>query len=88
MAMISKIRRQRGALVMTIPSALRKLLHVEAGAKLELDVVDGKLIAQPVVRARKRYSLAELLEGSDAVTALNAQTAWAREGQPVRHELV
>jgi antitoxin ChpS len=84
----SKIRRQGGAAVMTIPPTLLKLLHLEVGAQLELNVVDGELIARPVSPpARKRYRLAELLEGSEEIAELNEQTASAREGGPVGREL-
>ena len=88
MSVTSKIRRQGGAAVMTIPPTLLKLLHLEVGAQLELNVVDGELIARPVVQpVRKRYTLAQLLEGSDEIAGLNAETAWAREGDPVGREL-
>lgn len=88
MSVTSKIRRQGGAAVITLPPTLLKLLHLEVGAQLELNVVDGELIARPLRQPlRKRYSLAELLEGSEAVAELNAQTAFAREGDPVGREL-
>lgn len=88
MSVTSKIRRQGGAAVMTIPPTLLKLLHLEVGAQLELNVVDGELIARPVVQpVRKRYTLAELLEGAEAIAELNAATAGAREGDPVGREL-
>ena len=88
MSVTSKIRRQGGAAVMTIPPTLLKLLHLEVGAQLELNVVDGELIARPVLQpVRKRYTLAQLLEGSDEIAELNAETAWAREGDPVGREL-
>ncbi|OYV50600.1 MAG: PbsX family transcriptional regulator [Candidimonas sp.] len=87
MAVISKIRRQGGALVMTIPPTLIKLLDLNAGAQMELDVTGGKLTARPVSPARKHYSLTELLKGSKSVARLNADTAWAREGEPVDREL-
>lgn len=88
MSVTSKIRRQGGAAVMTIPPTLLKLLHLEVGAQLELNVVDGELIARPVVQpVRKRYTLAELLEGAEAIAELNAATANAREGDPVGREL-
>ncbi|MFW0756607.1 AbrB/MazE/SpoVT family DNA-binding domain-containing protein [Pseudomonas sp. H11T01] len=88
MSVTSKIRRQGGAAVMTIPPTLLKLLHLEVGAQLELNVVDGELIARPVVKpVRKRYTLAQLLEGADEIAELNAETAWAREGDPVGREL-
>lgn len=87
MAVISKIRRQGGALVMTIPPALLKLLHVDAGDQMTLDVADGQLIARPLASARRRYSLAEILEGSESIAELNADTAWARDGGSVGREL-
>lgn len=87
MAVTSKIRRQGGALVMTIPPALLKLLHIDAGDQMTLDVTDGQLIARPVASPNKRYTLAELLDGSESVAELNAETAWAREGGPAGREL-
>ncbi|MFW9079241.1 AbrB/MazE/SpoVT family DNA-binding domain-containing protein [Pseudomonas sp. P2757] len=88
MSVTSKIRRQGGAAVITIPPTLLKLLHLEVGAQVELNVVDGELVARPVAPlARKRYSLSELLEGAESLQELNAQTAEAREGDPVGREL-
>jgi antitoxin ChpS len=88
MSVTSKIRRQGGAAVITLPPTLLKLLHLEVGAQLELKVVDGELIARPVVEpSRKRYSLAELLEGSEEMAELNEQTASACEGDAVGREL-
>lgn len=87
MAVVSKIRRQGGAAVMTIPPALLKLMHVEVGAQVSLSVAEGELIARPINAQRKRYSLAELLQGADAMAELNAETEWAREGTPVGREI-
>ena len=87
MPVTSKIRRQGGAAVMTIPPALLKLLNVEVGAEVSLSVAKGELVARPVKSSRKRYPLSELLKGSDAIAELNAETAWARQGDPVGREL-
>ncbi|CRL49235.1 PbsX family transcriptional regulator [Pseudomonas sp. SIMBA_041] len=88
MSVTSKIRRQGGAAVITLPPTLLKLLHLEVGAQLELNVVNGELIARPVVpSSRKRYSLTELLEGAEEMAELNALTSSAREGDPVGREL-
>jgi antitoxin ChpS len=87
MPVTSKIRRQGGAAVMTIPPALLKLMDVEVGAQVSLSVDDGELIARPLKAARKRYPLSELLKGADAMAELNSETAWAREGDPVGREL-
>lgn len=70
----AKIRRQGGATVFSIPPALLRMLGVEVGAELALVVNNGVLIATPT-RAKKRYTLAELLAGTDEMSALNKQAA-------------
>lgn len=84
------VRQQGGAVIMTIPANLVKMLDIEVGDRLALDVVKGKLVASPVSQAApKRYTLEELLQGvsKKAMTQLNAETAWAREGAAVGREL-
>ncbi len=84
------IRRQGGAAIMTIPSAVLERLNVEVGASLELDVNGEGFTARPVHKTeRKRYALAELLRGATPkrISRLNADTAWAREGKPVGREI-
>lgn len=86
-------RQQGGAVIMTIPADLLKLLNIKAGDQLDLDVVPGGggFVAHVISDAKKRrYTLAELLEGVDekSMKSLNAQTAWAREGDPIGRELV
>jgi antitoxin ChpS len=83
----SKIRKQGGAAVMTIPPALLRLMDVDIGTQVTLTVEDRKLVVRPAASARKRYSLADLLKGAEAVKQLNADVAWARNGDPVGHEL-
>ena len=87
MPLTSKIRRQGGAAVITIPPALLKLMHVEIGAQVSLSVAGGELIARAVKGSRTRYSLTELLEGSEAMAELNEKTEHAREGGPIGREL-
>jgi antitoxin ChpS len=84
----SKIRKQGGAAVMTIPPALLRLMDVDIGTQVTLTVEDRKLVVRTAASARKRYSLADLLKGAEAVKQLNADVAWARNGDPVGHELV
>ena len=77
------VRKQGGAAVITIPSAILRLLNLEIGAMLELDVKKGTLIARPDTGSKpKRYTLAELLEGAtpESIKALNKKTSWARQG--------
>jgi antitoxin ChpS len=88
MSVTTKIRRQGGAAIITIPPALLKLMDIEVGAQLTLVVDKGELIARPVQETkRKRYTLDELLEGSDVMKELNADVAWSQGGSPVGHEI-
>ena len=80
-AVVVTIRRQGGARVMTLPPALLALLGADAGTALALAVKGGALVATPVVApARRRYTLAELLEGAEHLPALYAGTAGALDG--------
>lgn len=87
--MTVNIRKQGGAAIMTIPADVLKLLNLEVGSALELQVSDGSFTARPVRPiARERYTLAELLRGvtPDVMAELAAATAWAREGEPMGRE--
>ena len=88
--MTVNIRKQGGAAIMTIPADVLKLLDLDVGSTLELQVSDGGFTARPVRPvACERYTLAELLHGvtPDVMAELAADTAWAREGEPVGREL-
>ena len=65
---------------MTIPAEVLKELAVAVGETLELEVADGVMVARPARRsARRRYSMAELLEGvtpAVARTMARASAAW------------
>jgi len=84
------IRKQGGASVITIPPDVLRKLHIGVGATLSIEFVEGAVTLRPVTRnSRKRYTLAELLQGvtPEVMTALNEDTAWAREGEAVGREL-
>jgi antitoxin ChpS len=87
MSVTTKIRKQGGAAVVTIPPVVLKMMELEIGDQLSLEMADGELVVKPVRNARKRYKLSELLEGKDAMSRLNADLAWAMEGDPVGHEI-
>ena len=82
------VRKQGGAAVVTVPAEVLKLLNIEVGSKLELNVSGGVLTARPTAKSR-RYSLSELLHGVTRakIARLNSATAWAREGKPVGREI-
>lgn len=82
------VRKQGGAAVMTVPAEVLRQLHIGVGSLLELEVNGGVLTARPAANKR-RYSLAELLQGAtrENMALLNAETAWAREGEPTGREI-
>lgn len=84
------IRKQGGAAVITIPSDVLKILNIEIGSVLELDVSRNGFTAKPVNSSEsKRYSLVELLQGvtKEEMKELNEQTKWAHEGKSTGREL-
>jgi antitoxin ChpS len=86
MTITTKIRRQGGAAVVTIPPTVLKMMQVEIGDQLSLVVTDHQLVVRPV-KSKKRYKLSELLQGQEVISGLNAELAWAMEGDPVGHEI-
>ncbi|KQQ74040.1 AbrB/MazE/SpoVT family DNA-binding domain-containing protein [Rhizobium sp. Leaf321] len=87
MTVITKIRRQGGAAVVTIPPAILKTMELQVGDQLSLEMHDGELVVKPIRKTPRRYKLSELLEGGEVVSSLNADMAWAMEGDPVGHEI-
>lgn len=87
MTVTTKIRRQGGAAVVTIPPAVLKMMELQVGDQLALEMQNGELVAKPIRKPTRRYKLSELLEGGEVVSSLNADMAWAMEGDPVGHEI-
>lgn len=86
MTVTTKIRRQGGAAVITLPPSVLKSIRSEVGDSLELTVVDDELVLKRAGASRRRYTLGELLEGSDYLAELNGQVGDAMDGDPVGHE--
>lgn len=59
----TNLRKVGGSVMLAIPPALLDVLHLSAGAKVELAVDNGRLLVEP--KARPRYTMAELLAASD-----------------------
>ncbi|MFP3542187.1 PbsX family transcriptional regulator [Rhizobium sp. SIMBA_035] len=87
MSMTTKIRRQGGAAIVTLPPAVLKMMQVEVGDQLSLDVANGELIGRPSRTSPKRFSLSELLQGAGEIRALNAELSDAQDGDPVGREI-
>jgi antitoxin ChpS len=59
----TNLRKVGGSIMLAVPPALLDVLHLSAGAKVGLAVDNGRLVVEP--NARPRYTLDELLAGSD-----------------------
>lgn len=84
------IRKQGGAVIITIPSDVLKMLDIDIGTTLELDVTKNEFIARPLQSSvRKRYKLAELLRGTSPkkMKTLNKSVEWLRKSKAVGREL-
>lgn len=87
---LRKLRHQGGATVLSIPTHFLAELGIEAGAEVEVSLVDGKLVAEPKVQPvllRRRYTLAELLEGAEHLPELYAGTEGALDGPALGQEM-
>lgn len=87
MTITTKIRRQGGAAIVTIPPALLQMMQTQVGDQLSLAVTDGALIARPIEKAPRRYTLSELLKGSQEMEKLSSETAWTLDGDAVGREI-
>jgi antitoxin ChpS len=83
------VRKQGGAAVITLPSDVLRLLNIEVGDTLALDMSGNNLILHPLKEPVKRYSLTELLEGvtTQDIKELKKKTKWFREGKPKGREM-
>ena len=82
----TNLRKVGGSIMLAVPPALLDLLKIGVGAKVGIDVEDGRLIVEP--RARPSYSLDELLAQCDETAAPSAEDrAWI-EAKPVGNELL
>lgn len=91
MATIMKVRRQGGARIVTLPAALLDRIGAGVGTSLALSVMNGAIVAKPVVELdeprRRRYTLDELLAGAENLPDLYAGVTGALEGGPLGHEI-
>lgn len=84
--MQTTLRKVGGSVMLTVPPALLDLLHLQAGATVDVAVDNGCLVVHPNVRPR--YELADLLAQCDASAAPSAEDqAWSKDG-PAGNELL
>ena len=82
----TNLRKVGGSIMLAVPPALLDLLNLRVGAKVDIDVKDGRLVIEPNVRPR--YSLDELLAQCDENDTLSSEDrAWI-DAKPVGKELL
>jgi antitoxin ChpS len=59
----TNLRKVGGSVMLAVPPILLKLLQLEPGATVAVDVEDGRLVVEP--QRKPRYTLEELLASSD-----------------------
>jgi antitoxin ChpS len=59
----TNLRKVGGSIMLAVPPALLNLLRLKAGATVDVDVENGRLIVEP--QQRPRYTLEDLLAASD-----------------------
>ena len=64
----TNLRKVGGSVMLAVPPAVLEMLHLQAGAAVNLGVEDGRLVIEP--RQQKRYSLKELLAQCDTKAPL------------------
>lgn len=64
----STFRKVGGSVMMAIPPALLEALNIQPGDLATVEIVEGKLVATPLTkqkRRRSKYSLSELLDNTE-----------------------
>jgi antitoxin ChpS len=82
----TNLRKVGGSVMLAVPPVLLKLLQLEAGASVAVDVENGRLIVQP--KQLPRYTLAELLEASDYSQSISPEDREWLDAPPVGRELL
>uniref|UniRef100_E6QNP6 PemI protein n=1 Tax=mine drainage metagenome TaxID=410659 RepID=E6QNP6_9ZZZZ len=88
--LVTKIRKQGGAAVVTLPAEVLRQMDAGIGEVLNIEVSQHTITMRPARGERRRYTLGELLAGVTEQDMQNIaeDTAWAREGEPAGRELI
>ncbi|WP_308388804.1 AbrB family transcriptional regulator [Acidithiobacillus sp. AMEEHan] len=88
--LITKVRKQGGAAVVTLPADVLRQLDAGIGTEFSIAISQECIVLRPARVQRRRYSLDELLAGvtEEDMQALAQDSVVAREGAPVGRELI
>lgn len=82
----TNLRKVGGSVMLAVPPAILDQLNLKAGATVGLAVEGDRLVLQP--RAKPRYTLEELLAGSDYSQPLSAEDREWIDAPPIGRELI
>jgi antitoxin ChpS len=82
----TNLRKVGGSIMLAVPPALLELLNLQAGAEVGIAVESGRLIVEP--RARRRYTLHELLAQCDPNAPRATEEQEWLDNKPVGGELI
>jgi antitoxin ChpS len=82
----TRLRKVGGSIMMTVPPSILDRLDLRAGAEVDLQVDDDRLIVKP--RARPRYKLDELLAQCGASARISKEDREWLDDAPAGRELL
>ena len=82
----TNLRRVGGSVMLAVPPALLDLLNLGVGAKVDIDVENGRLIVEP--RKRPTYSLHELLAQCEEPDIPSTEDRAWLDAKPIGNELL
>ena len=80
------LRKVGGSIMLAVPPAVLDLLELRVGAKVDIDVDNGRLVIEP--KLRPNYSLDELLAQCDEPAALSSEDRDWIDAMPAGNELL
>jgi antitoxin ChpS len=83
---VSTLRNVGGSVMMTVPKPVLDELGLQANAKLEVSVENGKIVAAP--RQRPKYTLEELLAQCDFNAPWSAEEREWMDTPSVGNEII
>jgi antitoxin ChpS len=81
----TNLRKVGGSTMLAIPPAILELLHVQAGATVNLNIENGRLVVRP--QSKTRYTLDELLAQCDPAAPVTDEDREWIDMPPVGREL-
>jgi antitoxin ChpS len=81
----TNLRKVGGSIMLAVPPVILDLLHLQAGATVNLSVDHGCLVVEPTTK-RRRYTLEELLAECDPSAEISIEDGNWLDSKPVGRE--